>query len=629
MKKFLSKKASKNFLDNKAQSGTVFRLLIDGIIGLVIFGLILSSMTYFQSLRISTSINEFYSLINSAKESPNGKVFYSENPLVFVEGTGFTSTNLRDVTGLSDECFTFYSNLAFGKVLAEGKMIDIQQNVEARVYVKCYPSDEVCIYASEGYEDCCDILCDVSFGKKLEDEEIDSDTNPKTKDCEPDCKDKACGSDGCEGFCGSCPPSQTCQSGKCISKTTDCTPCPSPSTIECGQTIAITNPCNNCGKGTKCDTGKTCQNNVCVAANLEECIAEENLSAYLTNEYLVIDISGGPSATNYPVTELTSKPSDLLSNSAYKTTKIILRKVPACTFTMGSPEGEPGRRLPHEGNPDIDEDLHIVKLTKSFYTGVFEITQKQWDLVYGSSFSGYASAFGYQTYTIEGTGISFTPGPQVGDKLPVHSVHWGIVRGGSWPTGNKAPSSSSFIGKLKQKTGLEIDLPTESQWEYICRAGTSTGLNTPPNGKQITCGDIDGDYYYANPSVCPELAQISSSWYPTMPVKEVGLATPNNFGLYDLHGNVGEWALDIYDYYIYTNSLDSVFVDPIGPSAPHELMNGRLYRSVRGTNSIGGAGVRCADRAICANCDEGSDQVPFNPPWETVIGPGFRIIVNE
>jgi len=119
--------------------------------------------------------------------------------------------------------------------------------------------------------------------------------------------------------------------------------------------------------------------------------------------YMVVDVSKGLDAESYPVTYLESEPVDLPTNDEYKTTKLLLRRIPAGTFTMGSPPDEVGRGK--------GEAQHQVTLSKSFYIGVFELTQKQWASVMGHNPSRY-----------------------IGDKLPVETITWqDNIRGGFWP----------------------------------------------------------------------------------------------------------------------------------------------------------------------------------------------------
>ena len=137
------------------------------------------------------------------------------------------------------------------------------------------------------------------------------------------------------------------------------------------------------------------------------------------------------------------------------------------------------------------------------------------------------------------------------EKRPVECVSWDTIRGNSewgWPV-TSGVSEDSFMGRLRARTRLEFDLPTEAQWEYACRAGTTTALNS---GKNLT------ETYYA----CPNVAEVgryrrNCGWGNYGPpdsryantsegTAEVGSYRPNAWGLYDMHGNVEEWCLDWY-----------------------------------------------------------------------------------
>lgn len=211
--------------------------------------------------------------------------------------------------------------------------------------------------------------------------------------------------------------------------------------------------------------------------------------------YCVIDLSGGPDAAWWPVSYLSSVPSGGAVDT-YKTTKLILRRIPAGSFIMGGGSSDESRR---------------VTLTKPFYMGVFEITQRQWELVMGSwPGSSPSSSYGR------------------GDAYPAYNVSYNDIRGSSsgarWPASSSV-DASSFLGRLRAKTGLDFDLPTEAQWEYACRAGTMT---------TYYWGDaMDGTYAWYS----------SNSGSKTHPV---GTRTPNVWGLYDMSGNVWEWCRDWY-----------------------------------------------------------------------------------
>ena len=199
------------------------------------------------------------------------------------------------------------------------------------------------------------------------------------------------------------------------------------------------------------------------------------------------------------------------TNDLYKTDKLVLRRVPAGAYTMG------GQGV----------TAYAMNLTKGMYAGVFEVTQKQWNLVMG---------------TTGGT-----------DAQAKHTVSYDDIRGATnstpaidWPATVYTVASGSFMDKLRDKTGLtDFDLPTEAQWEYVCRAKTATVFNdgnaaakydgTEENNNGNTNGFLNAlGWYKFNDPTPPTAAQ------------PVGGKLPNAWGLYDTHGNVWEWCLDWY-----------------------------------------------------------------------------------
>ena len=253
--------------------------------------------------------------------------------------------------------------------------------------------------------------------------------------------------------------------------------------------------------------------------------------------YMVVDLSGGVDALSYPVSYLDRVPDGGWTDE-YKTDKLVLRLIPPGTFMMGSPTDELGR------NCGYSETLHQVTLTKPFYIGVFELTQKQW-------------------FNVMGT----TKGDRkTGNYIPANGVSYneirGTVNGAAWPTHNQV-DANSFMGRLRSKANMMFDLPTESQWEYACRAGTSTALNSGKNltttGSSNRCGNLDEVAWY----------QPRSENYPTT----VGNYRENAWGLYDMHGNLLEWCLD----WLYNDWGASARSDPKGPTTGQ---NG--YRVLRG-----------------------------------------------
>ena len=282
-------------------------------------------------------------------------------------------------------------------------------------------------------------------------------------------------------------------------------------------------------------TGKTAAE---ITGDVSKAIADGGQDAL----YLVVDLSGGTEAARYPVRYSSVGPD--LNNDTCRTTELWLRRIPKGTFVMGSPEDEIGH--------DDNETQHEVTLTQDYYIGVFECTQKQWKLLMGRA----------------------NPSEYKGDCRPVERVSYNMIRGtgaqagAGWPTYGHAVDSTSFMGKLQAKTGLTFDLPTEAQWEYACRAGTTTALNS---GKSLASQGSDANMN--------ELGRYDNNrndgkgGYSEH--TKVGSYQPNAWGLYDMHGNVYEWCLDWYGGY------GTVAVsDPVGPTeGSNRVLRGGFWYS--------------------------------------------------
>jgi formylglycine-generating enzyme required for sulfatase activity len=185
-----------------------------------------------------------------------------------------------------------------------------------------------------------------------------------------------------------------------------------------------------------------------------------------------------------------------------------LIRIPAGTFMMGSPRSEPDR-LPKE-------ELHEVSITRPFYMSIHEVTQAQ----FGNAGTAY---FG-------------------GARHPMENVLW-----------RRAVSFCTRLSNRPEESraGRRYRLPTEAEWEYACRAGTTTPFHT---GESLSSreANFNGNYPYGGAGEGPYLEM-------TAPV---GSYEPNAFGLYDMHGNVAEWCADFYDPDYYENSPEE---DPLGP----------------------------------------------------------------
>jgi uncharacterized repeat protein (TIGR02543 family) len=209
-----------------------------------------------------------------------------------------------------------------------------------------------------------------------------------------------------------------------------------------------------------------------------------------------------------------------------------MRRCPAGTFTMGCPTTEVGYQ-----SWNGEGTQHEVTISDDFYMGKFEVTQDQYFAVMGTNPSSF----------IEGAANNVRPTTSA--NYPVEQVSWNDIM----------TATTGFIDKINTQlatqipTGYRFDLPTEAQWEYACRAGTTTALN---NGKNlINASDLDSNlsevgWYYQN------WGQSNNKTH------SVGALASNTFGLYDMHGNVFEWCKDWYASDYYTTAPAT---DPQGP----------------------------------------------------------------
>ena len=305
--------------------------------------------------------------------------------------------------------------------------------------------------------------------------------------------------------------------------------------------------------------------------------------------YAIVDLSGGPDAASYPVTMTNEMPAGGFNTNEYKTTKLVLRRVDPGSFEMGSPTNTWNKRSKlvkeEEKGRHPDEYQHAATLTQPFYLALFELTQEQWALVTGSGPERYA-----------------------GGMRPVENVSYDDIRGRSagagWPATDDV-DETSFMGRLRRKTaGCLWDLPTEAQWEYACRAGTTTALNT---GMDLTNATTDaslaaaGRYYHDRGDGNGGFGEHTA----------VGSYRPNAWGFHDMHGNVKEWCLDNY-----RESLGGASaIDPAGPAA------GPLGRSVRG----GGWGSLAED---CRSANREFHPASARDPY-TGFRPSFVILSEE
>jgi formylglycine-generating enzyme required for sulfatase activity len=214
-----------------------------------------------------------------------------------------------------------------------------------------------------------------------------------------------------------------------------------------------------------------------------------------------------------------------------------LAPIPAGKFLMGSPADEVER--------DDNEVQHEVTISRPFYMGVYEVTQREFN------------------HLMAGTvkrGAIFNDRRGGGADFPMENIQW-----------NEAVAFCDTLSRLPQEknAGRRYRLPTEAEWEYACRAGTTTPFHF---GKSLSSkeANFNGNYPYGGADKGPFVGLTA----------KVGSFAPNAWGLYDMHGNVAEWCADYYDPDYYRKSPKE---DPRGPEkgvVPTDYEN--FYRVIRG-----------------------------------------------
>ncbi|MEN3333038.1 MAG: hypothetical protein V7641_2403 [Blastocatellia bacterium] len=221
-------------------------------------------------------------------------------------------------------------------------------------------------------------------------------------------------------------------------------------------------------------------------------------------------------------------------------------KISAGEFMMGS---------------DDEKPVHRVRISQSFEMGKYEVTQAQWEALMDSNPSEFKGA-----------------------NLPVENVSW--------------YDAQKFVDKLNARNdGYIYRLPTEAEWEYACRAGTTTefAFGNSLNSEQA---NFNGNFPYGNAPNGKNLGHLAV----------VGSYKPNAWGLYDMHGNVEEWCEDRYDENYYAQSPNS---DPPGPEKES------YYKVVRGGSYLdGAANLRSAGRGS-------STGIPISSEKRKI---GFRLV---
>lgn len=219
--------------------------------------------------------------------------------------------------------------------------------------------------------------------------------------------------------------------------------------------------------------------------------------------------------------------------------------IPAGSFIMGSPSGEA-----KTAEESAIEKQHKVTISRPFYLGKFEVTQAQYEKVTGEN-----------------------PSTTKGGDLPVHNVSWEHAR--------------VFCEKLGTQLTRTVQLPTEAQWEYACRAGTMTAYHSGN-----TIADLDNAGWHGGNS--------GRQLHPG------GQKLPNAWGVHDMHGNIREFTRDLFD----GKPLEDA-TDPTGPKDGDPK------------NHIVRGGAYTANAAVALNC-----RAAVRRPTEALGITGFRVLVT-
>jgi formylglycine-generating enzyme required for sulfatase activity len=250
------------------------------------------------------------------------------------------------------------------------------------------------------------------------------------------------------------------------------------------------------------------------------------------------------------------RPARLITNSI----GMKLTLIPAGTFLMGSPDTEP-ERTADEG------PLHEVAISEDFYLGVYPVTQREYEAIVGQNPAYFHKGF------------------QGGPDHPVEQVNW-----------DEAVAFCQRLSNLpaEKAAGRAYRLPTEAEWEYACRAGTTTPFwfGTSASSKHA---NFDGRNPYGGASKGSYLERTS----------KVGSYPANPWGLFDMHGNVWEWCSDWFDENYFRNNDNN---DPKGPPGNRRVLRGGAWDN-------GSQGCRSA-------CRDGND------PGGRSGNFGFRVVLT-
>jgi len=286
--------------------------------------------------------------------------------------------------------------------------------------------------------------------------------------------------------------------------------------------------------------------------------------------------------------------------TASKTTAMKLRLIPPGEFLMGTSPKQAQAALAADSTLkaeylEVEQPQHRVRLTKPFLLGTHEVTQAEYERVMGTNPSVFSRSGGFKDRV---SGMDTT-------RFPVETVWWC----NAVEFCNKLSSADGLTayyrlsnlaregGSLKSADvaiagGNGFRLPTEAEWEYACRAGTTSAFHFGDinNGREA---NIDGNFPFGTTTKGPNkerTTSVGSTEYPG-----------NNFGLRDMHGNIEEWCGDWYAAGFYSEFGGNTAIDPFNAKHASTSSAPIPLRVVRGgswftVNNVNSGGSRSADR---------------------------------